>query len=42
MNKTDVLDKPALIRELETNLWEMWSTFGCGPGCALHDEGDVL
>jgi ribosomal protein S18 acetylase RimI-like enzyme len=42
MNETDGLSKTALIHELEANLWEMWSTFGCGPGCALHDEGDAL
>jgi GNAT superfamily N-acetyltransferase len=42
MNGKDQLDKTALIQELEINLWEMWSTFGCGPACAIHDEGDAL
>jgi GNAT superfamily N-acetyltransferase len=42
MSVMDVLDKTALIHELEANLWEMWSTFGRGPGCALYDEGDAL
>jgi GNAT superfamily N-acetyltransferase len=42
MNKIDALDESTLIHELETNLWEMWSTFGCGPRCALHDENEVL
>ena len=42
MTKIDFYDKPALITELEANLWEFWSTFGRGPGCILHDEGDAL
>ncbi|MFC2023585.1 hypothetical protein ACFLT5_02480 [Chloroflexota bacterium] len=42
MSETSVLDVPALTHELEANLWEMWSTFGRGPDCALHDEGDAL
>ncbi|MGD9091930.1 MAG: GNAT family N-acetyltransferase [Anaerolineales bacterium] len=42
MSGIDLLDKSALIHELEANLWEMWSTFGCGPGCAIHDEGNAL
>ena len=42
MTKIDFFDKPALITELEANLWEFWSTFGRGPGCTLHDEGDAL
>lgn len=36
------VDKEVLIRETEINLWETWSNFGRGPGCALHDEGDAL
>ena len=32
----------AALRALEQNLWEFWSWFGRGPGCALHDEGDAL
>jgi len=31
-----------VIRQVELNIWEVWSNFGRGPGCALHDEGDVL
>jgi GNAT superfamily N-acetyltransferase len=42
MNDVDMLDKNALIDEVEANLWETWSKFGCGPGCCLHDEGDAL
>lgn len=42
MNEMDILHRPALIHELEANQWEMWPTFGRGPGCALHDEGDAL
>ena len=30
------------IRALEENFWSMWSNFGRGPGCALHDEGESL
>jgi GNAT superfamily N-acetyltransferase len=32
----------AAIRAVENNLWSMWSNFGHGPGCYLHDEGDAL
>ena len=42
MTEIDLLDKPALIAELEANLWEFWSTFGRGQGGTLHDEGDAL
>ena len=35
-------DTEALIHEIELNLWETWSNFGRGPGCAFHDEGDAL
>jgi ribosomal protein S18 acetylase RimI-like enzyme len=31
-----------LVRAIEHNLWETWANFGGGPGCALHDEGDLL
>jgi hypothetical protein len=27
---------------LEHNLWSLWSNLGLGPGCALHDEPDLL
>jgi len=42
MTKINFFDKPALTTELEANLWQFWSTFGRGPGCTLHDEGDAL
>lgn len=42
MREIDILDETALIDELEANLWETWSSFGRGPGCSLHDEGDIL
>jgi ribosomal protein S18 acetylase RimI-like enzyme len=42
MSQTTTSDKTAWVHELEHNLWEMWSNFGCGTGCSLHDEGDVL
>ena len=35
-------DRAALISEIEQNLWETWSNYGCGPECTLHDEEDVL
>lgn len=31
-----------LSDEVEKNFWEMWSTFGRGPGCALHESEDVI
>jgi GNAT superfamily N-acetyltransferase len=30
------------IRALEENFWSMWSNFGRGRDCALHDEDDAL
>lgn len=30
-----------VVHQIELNLWETWSNFGRGPGCTLHDEGDV-
>jgi hypothetical protein len=42
MDKVDVSDRSALIRELEENLCETWSTFGRGPGCSLHEEDELL
>jgi ribosomal protein S18 acetylase RimI-like enzyme len=30
------------IKALEENLWGLWSYFGRGPGCALHDEYGAL
>lgn len=34
--------KEEIIHQIELNLWETWSNFGRGPGCALHDENNVL
>ena len=34
--------RDAIIESLEENLWGMWSHFGMGPECALHDQGGVL
>lgn len=42
MTEDKIRDKANLIHELELNLWEMWSHFGHGQGCALYDEGDVI
>lgn len=36
------LDRKTLIDEIEINLWEMWSHWGMGPGCSLHDDADAL
>ena len=42
MRKVNISDRAEIIHEIEQNLWETWSTYGHGPGCALHDEGDAL
>ncbi len=43
MNSTSAVSAHAdAIRALEENFWSMWSNFGRGPGCALHDEADSL
>jgi GNAT superfamily N-acetyltransferase len=34
--------KDVVLQALEHNLWSMWSWFGRGPDCSLHDEGDTL
>lgn len=34
--------KNIVLRALEHNLWDLWSWFGRGPDCSLHDEGDAL
>jgi ribosomal protein S18 acetylase RimI-like enzyme len=31
-----------IVEALEQNLWALWSRFGRGEGCALHDRGDAL
>jgi len=31
-----------VLDALERNLWTMWSRFGRGEGCALHEDDDVL
>ena len=30
------------IRALEENLWSLWSNFGRGEGCVLHDSDELL
>jgi ribosomal protein S18 acetylase RimI-like enzyme len=32
----------AIVDALERNLWALWSRFGHGDGCALHDEDGAL
>lgn len=36
------LQTETLLREIEFNLWEVWSNFGRGPGCTLHSENGML
>jgi GNAT superfamily N-acetyltransferase len=31
----------AFLNQIEQNLWEFWSIFGCAPGCILHEDHDV-
>lgn len=38
---SDANDQVA-VQGLERNLWEMWSRFGRGDGCALHEEADAI
>lgn len=42
MNKIDLTDRTTLIHHIEENLWEMWSNFGRGPGCSLHEDEYTL
>jgi hypothetical protein len=42
MTKTELPGGAALIIEIERNMWETWSNYGRGPGCALHDEEDAI
>jgi ribosomal protein S18 acetylase RimI-like enzyme len=42
MNKSEFSLKKVFLRELEENLWEMWSTFGRGPGRSLHQGKDFI
>jgi GNAT superfamily N-acetyltransferase len=42
MSEKSLSNRTAWIGQLEENLWETWSNFGRGPGCSLHDEGDIL
>src|SRR5512136_2860750 len=42
MPEVDISKRTKLIDEIERNLWETWSIFGRGPGCALHEEEDAL
>ena len=32
----------AALDALERNLWRMWSRFGRGDGCGLHEHDDAL
>jgi ribosomal protein S18 acetylase RimI-like enzyme len=38
---TDPNDR-VVVQALEQNLWEMWSRFGRGDGCVLHEEADAI
>jgi len=40
--RIDGFSEDTVLRAIEHNLWEMWSCFGRGCDCALHDEGDAL
>jgi ribosomal protein S18 acetylase RimI-like enzyme len=42
MDQIDASDRDDLVHEIEENLWEMWSVFGRGPGCSLHEKDDLL
>lgn len=42
MNKDELSLRSTFLCELEENLWEVWSTWGCGPGCSLHEEEDLI
>jgi GNAT superfamily N-acetyltransferase len=42
MKNGNFSQKPTFLRELEENLWEVWSTWGCGPGCSLHEEEGLI
>ncbi len=42
MNEANVARSPSIVDEIERNLWETWSVYGRGKGCALHDEDDAL
>lgn len=42
MNEQNFISEATKIHELEVNLWGMWSHFGRGQGCILHDEGEIL
>jgi GNAT superfamily N-acetyltransferase len=35
------MDSSTTLASVEANLWSMWSQFGRGPGCALHDAGGL-
>jgi GNAT superfamily N-acetyltransferase len=34
-------EESALLNQIESNLWEFWSTFGRAPGCSLHEDHDA-
>ena len=41
-SRIDISNRDGLVHEIEENLWEMWSVFGRGPGCSLHEKNDLL
>lgn len=41
MARSTDLESQAILRALEHNLWEMWSRFGRGERCTLHESGDA-
>jgi GNAT superfamily N-acetyltransferase len=42
MNELQPSLKTTFLRELEENLWEVWSIFGHGPECSLHQENNLI
>lgn len=42
MEKLAGLNSKALIEEIELNLWELWSNWGRGPDCVLHEDSETL
>jgi GNAT superfamily N-acetyltransferase len=41
VSETDTT-QPAILRALEENLWALWSRFGRGEGCVLHETNGGL
>lgn len=42
MGQVDTSARDDPVRELEANLWETWSIFGRGTGCALYEKDGLL